>query len=350
MKVLVTGNLGYIGTVLAPFLIARGHSVRGLDADLFAGCDLPATPASAPVETVIKDIRDSGPADFAGIDAVCHLAALSNDPLGNLDPAITDDINRRGSVHVARMAKAAGASRFVFASSCSNYGKAGEELLDEEARFNPVTAYGISKVAAERELRELADDRFVVTALRCATAYGVSRRLRCDIVLNNLVAWAFATGEVLLKSDGTPWRPIVHIRDIALAFAAVMEAPGAIVNGCAFNVGSTAANYRMSELADIVANAVPSTRVVYANGGGPDARSYRVDCDRLPATLSAFRPQWTAAAGARELIGAFRAALPTMAELEGPRYQRILHLRGLIADGVLDANLRRTMEAAVVAT
>ena len=342
MKVLVTGNRGYIGTVMVPFLIARGHTVCGLDADLFAGCDLAPAPATAAVDTLVKDIRDVEPGDFTDIDAVCHLAALSNDPLGNLDPAITDDINRRGSVRVASAAKAAGVSRFVFASSCSNYGKAGEDLLDEEAQFNPITAYGVSKVAAEGELAGLADDGFVVTALRCATAYGVSPRLRCDIVLNNLVAWAFATGEVLMKSDGTPWRPIVHIQDIAQAFATVLEAPAAAVNGRAFNVGSTAENYRMSELADTVAAAVPGTKVVYAEGGGPDARSYRVNCDRLSATLPAFAPRWTARAGAEELIGAFRAAMPTLTDLEGARYQRILHLKELIAKGAVDAGLRRT--------
>ena len=342
MRVLVTGSRGYIGTTLVPFLKTNGHEVVGFDSDLFDGCTFgPDLGPGNDVETRLKDIRDATADDFAGIDAVCHLAALSNDPLGNLNPDLTRDINLRGTLHVARMAKDAGVGRFVFASSCSNYGRAGDDMLDESAAFNPVTPYGETKVAAEAGLAQLADRDFCVVSLRNATAYGVSPRLRCDVVLNNLVAWGYATGEVLLKSDGTPWRPIVHIEDISRAFLAVLEAPGDAVQAHAFNVGATAENYQMSDLAEIVAETVPDTRVVYAAGGGPDKRSYRVDCSLLGRVVPRFEPAWTARRGAGELYEAYRGAALSVDVFEGPQFQRIAHLKQLLADGAVDESLRR---------
>jgi nucleoside-diphosphate-sugar epimerase len=339
-RVLVTGHRGYIGTVLVPALLARGHAAAGLDSDLFARCTFGAADAIASVPEVCKDIRDVEPADVQGFDAVIHLAGLSNDPLGDYDPALTLEINYRATVRLAELARTAGVRRFVFSSSCSNYGAGGEDLLDETAAFHPVTPYGESKVLAERELSAMARDDFSPILLRSATAYGVSPRLRFDLVLNNLVAWALTTGRVLLKSDGTPWRPIVHVEDIARAFVAVLEAPRALVHGEAFNVGATGENYRIRDLAAIVEDTVPGSRVEFADGASPDRRNYRVSCDKLARTFPGARPRWTARAGARQLHEAYRRVGLGAGEFEGPRYKRIAHVRELRADGVLDESLR----------
>lgn len=346
MHVLVTGHLGYIGTVMVPMLLRAGHQVRGLDSDLYARCTFAPGGRIADVPTVRKDVRDVTPADLDGIDAVIHLAALSNDPLGNLDPANTHAINHRGSVRVAEAAKAAGVRRFLFASSCSNYGRAGEDLLDETGALNPVTAYGESKVATERDVTRLADDRFSPVFLRPATAYGLSPRLRFDIVLNNLVASAVAQGTILMKSDGSPWRPIVHIEDISRAFIAALEAPREAVHNEAFNVGRTAHNYRIREIAEIVADVVPGCRIEYAADAGPDTRSYRVSFEKIAERLPAFKPQWDARSGAEQLYAAYQQAAGEVKAFEGPAFQRIGHIRKLIAEGVLGADLRRTAQAA----
>jgi len=346
MKVLVTGNLGYIGTVLTPMLLERGHDVTGFDSDLYRRCTFGDQSRIADVPVINSDIRDAEPGDFEGFDAVLHLAGLSNDPLGNLNPDLTFDINHRASIHLATLAKKAGVARFVFSSSCSNYGAAGETILDESAAFNPVTPYGKSKVLTEQDLAPMGDEHFCPVLLRSSTAYGVSPRLRFDLVLNNLVAWAFTTGKVLLKSDGTPWRPIVHIEDISRAFVSVMEAPRDRVFGQAFNVGRTEENFQMRELADIVAETVPNTEVTYAEGAGPDTRCYRVNCDKLPTTIPAFQPQWTARKGAQQLYEAYQAVGLTLDEFEGPRYQRIGHIRKLLGDGVLDESLRHSAKVA----
>jgi nucleoside-diphosphate-sugar epimerase len=338
MRVLLTGHEGYIGTVMAPMLAKAGHEVVGLDSGLFDQCTFGEPPLGFP--SLRKDIRDVSRADVTGFDAIIHLAGLSNDPLGNLNPELTYEINHRASVHLAKCAKEAGVPRFLFSSSCSTYGAAGDKVLDENAEFNPVTPYGTSKVLVERDVALLADQRFSPTFLRNATAYGVSPRLRFDLVLNNLVAWAFTTGRVYIKSDGTPWRPIVHIEDISRAFLAALEAPREMVHNAAFNVGRTEENYQIRDLAEIVKETVPGCRIEYAEDAGPDKRCYRADFGRIAATLKNFRPEWNAVKGARELYLAYQKVGLSLDDFEGPRYKRINHIQGLLASGRLDASLR----------
>jgi nucleoside-diphosphate-sugar epimerase len=326
-------------------LVAEGHEVVGLDSDLFEQSTFGDGIQNIP--EIKKDIRDVEASDLDGFDAVMHLAGLSNDPLGDFNPALTYEINHIASVRLASLAKEVGVTRFIFSSSCSNYGAAGDDFLTEESPFNPVTPYGISKALVEQDVAKLADDNFSPTFLRNATAYGVSPRLRFDLVLNNLVAWALTTGRVYIKSDGTPWRPIVHIEDISRAFIAVLHAPSELVHAAAFNVGRNEDNYRIRELAEIVEQTVSGCRIEYAKDAGPDKRCYRVDCSKILQTLPEFKLQWDARRGAAELYTAYQQVGLSLEDFEGPKYKRITHLKQLLSSNRLDETLRWRTKALV---
>jgi nucleoside-diphosphate-sugar epimerase len=310
-----------------------------MDSCLFENCTL--GPEVAPVKTIRKDVRDAQVSDVEGFDAIINLAGISNDPLGDMNPELTYEINYRASVRLAKLAKQAGVKRFLFSSSCSNYGAAGADaILTEEAGFNPVTAYGQSKVLVEKEVSQLADSNFAPIFLRNATAYGFSPRLRGDLVLNNLVGWAYITGMVRMKSDGTPWRPIVHIEDISAGFLALMEAPQNLVHNEAFNVGRSEENYQIRDIANIVMDTVPGCKITFAEDAGPDKRCYRVNCDKIHKLIPGFKPRWTARAGAHQLHEAYKKYGLTLADFEGPTYMRIQTVKRLQSEGRLDADLR----------
>jgi len=339
MRVLVAGDGGYLGAVLVPFLMRAGHDVVGLDAGWHDGCNF--GPIAGGYEQRTGDIRDVHVEDVRGFDAVVNLAAVSNDPVGHLNPQATYSVNASGAIHLGKVAKAAGVPRYLFSSSCSLYGAAGEEAVTEDAAFNPVTPYGESKVMAEAGLSELADDDFSPTYLRNATAYGSSPRLRADIVVNNLAGVALTRGEVRLQSDGTPWRPLVHAEDIARAFLAVLEAPREIVHDTAFNVGRDEEVVQIRDIAKMVSSATGAP-VTFAATAGPDKRDYRVDFTRISKQLPAFTPEWTISAGIDELVRDMRTFGMSAADFEGPRYVRLERIRELLATRRLDDELRMT--------
>lgn len=338
MRVLVTGHKGYIGTALVPMLLDNGHDVLGLDTDLYRACTY--TGSMVDVPSLVVDVREIEPQHVQGCDAVIHLAALSNDPLGSLNPRITREINEQASVRLARLSRDAGSRRFLFASSCSVYGAAGSDFVAEQSPFRPVTPYGESKANVEKKVRQLASARFSPTFLRASTAYGVSPRIRFDLVLNNLTAWAVTTRKIVLKSDGTPWRPLVHVEDIARAYLAILESPRQHVHNRSFNVGTTAENYQIRDLADIVKNVVPNCQIEYADNAGPDTRCYRVDCNEIARTIPGFKPQWTARRGAIQLFDTLTRVGLSSETFEGSQFSRIAHIRHLMAVGDLDENLR----------
>lgn len=337
MRVLITGSEGYIGAVLRDVLLERGHEVVGLDTGYFMGCDFGHAPT--PIPMIQRDVREVEEVDLEGVEAICHLAALSNDPLGNLAADLTEDINTKGSIHLAEVAKEAGVPRFVFASSCSLYGQGGSMGLTEEAEANPQTPYAHSKIDFEKALAQLADDSFSPTYLRNATAFGISPRLRFDIVVNNLCGWAFTSGKIRMTSDGTPWRPLVHVRDISKAFACAIEAPREAVHNEAFNVGSTENNVQIRDIAYKVQAQMPECEVTFGNSDG-DTRTYNVDFTKIETKLPGFgKAEVSIDDAITEFLNAFKAMSLKDEQFEGRLYTRLKQIKYLQEIGMLDEHL-----------
>ena len=338
-RVLLTGNQGYIGSVMGPRFLDAGYEVVGLDTGYYGDqCAFGLHQASVP--TIAKDIRDVAAEDLQGFDTIVHLAALSNDPLGDLQENLTYDINHHASVRLARLAKTSGVRRFLFSSSCSMYGASAAAKVNESTVPEPLTPYGISKVRAEQEISKMAGDGFSPTFLRNGTVYGVSPKLRVDIVLNNLVGWACTTGKVLLYTDGTPWRPLIHVEDVCDAFMAVMESPIDVVHNQVFHVGSNKENYQIRHLAEIVRSVVPNCELEFSTEHQGDQRTYIADFNKIEQELPQFRPSWNARAGAEQLYRAYREANLTLEEFTGSRYIRLKRIDELLAGGQLDSGLR----------
>jgi len=337
-RVLITGNNGYIGSVMAPWLRSHDYDVLGFDTEYFALCTFVADRAEIP--TLRKDLRDVTASDLAGFDAVIHLAALSNDPLGSLNKSWTWDINHEGTVRLAHAAKQAGVSRFILSSSCIMYGMSEAAVADENSPLAPQTEYARTKVSAERALRELADDGFSPTFCRNGTIYGVSPRMRFDTVLNNFMGSAFTTGSVVIHSDGTPWRPVVHVQDVARAFQAVLEAPRELVHNQAFNVGADDLNHQIREVGQIVAETVPACKLAMLPQPGADQRTYKADFAKFKRTFPAFDFRWTVRKGADELHSAFRRIGLTHDKFTDKRFTRLSWLRSLLDSGSVDGSLR----------
>ena len=344
MRVLVTGNNGYIGTVMTRMLLSEGFKVSGLDSDLFERSifsDASVTGGIPSMSYLRKDLRDVILSDLKNVDAIIHLCALSNDPLGNINPELTYEINYKGSVRLAKLAQKAGIQKFVFSSSCSVYGASKEDVVSEESEVNPITPYAISKVRAEQSISKLANSDFCPTFLRSSTAYGLSPMLRFDLVVNNFVAWSFTKGTVLLKSDGTAWRPFAHIQDISRAFIAVLKSPVNKVYNQVFNVGQNKENYQIRNVAEIVKRVVPNSEIRYVKGAEADKRSYQVDFNKISKTLTNFKPEWNVTLGAEELYGAYKTTGLLVEDFEGPKFRRLFNLENSIKNGIFDKNLRR---------
>jgi len=339
MKVLVTGHLGYIGTILVPLLKQAGHDVVGLDSDLYEQCTFGQLEEH--VFSIEKDIRDVIKEDLEGFEAIVHLAGLSNDPLGDLNPKITDEINHLATIQLGRLAKEAGVARFLFSSSCSIYGASGNNLVSEKAPFCPITPYGRSKMLAEEGLRVLADDQFSPTFLRNATVYGTSPRLRFDLVINNLMAWAMTTKRIYLKSDGTPWRPLVHVEDVARAFLTLLQNPQEKAHNEIFNVGALEGNYQIKELAEMVKDKIPGAYIEFSKDAGPDKRCYRVDCQKFFQTFPEFKTKWTPEKGVDQLYELYQDLELKLEDFEGEKYGRLAHLKYRLRKNELTSSLRQ---------
>ena len=339
MKVLVTGHNGYIGSMLTQLLLEKGYHVKGLDTNYYRGCEF-NTFHYPQIDQINKDIRAVSKRDLENIDAVIHLAALSNDPLGVFAAGLTDDINYLATIKIASLAKELGIKRFIYASSCSIYGIADEDMVSEDSPPAPVTEYAISKAKSEEALSKMADDNFSPVFLRASTAYGIAPMLRCDLVVNNLVGWAYTTGKIRIMSDGTPWRPAIHVEDLSHAYIACLQSPIEIIHNEAFNVGQNKGNYQIRDMADVVKKIVPGCEVEYTYEHGSDSRTYKVSFDKISTKLKgSFVPKWDIQKGMQQLYEAYKAHGLTYQEFTGNKYIRLNQIKRLVQREAIDENL-----------